>query len=167
MEARSRVSAQRSTGSKDAVHSSGFDSREIQQRIDEFQQTHAIPVSDINQAALLPRKIRPLAHFLQRAEHQRKRRPKFMAHIGKKERLCPIEFGKRFGAPAFLLVRLSIHDCRPDLVSGKLQKIPVLVIETQARADSHDEKPHELMRHVRADWYDHGFGRRIFPRAGR
>src|ERR1700761_3782507 len=67
-----------------SAHASGFDSREIEQRIDEFEQANAVAVSKLDARAMAIRQRfrRIVEGFLNRRNHKCERSAELMTHIG-------------------------------------------------------------------------------------
>ena len=104
---------------------------------------------------------------VERPQHQRQRRAKFVADIGKKGGFRPIDRGQHLGPLALLLVSACVGDGIGDTARHQLVEIAVKLIEGQPRADPRHQQPGELTCLVGANRHHHGAVRRIDPRAGR
>ena len=79
-------------------------------------------------------------YFLERAEHQRQRRAKLMAHVGEERGLGAIDFRQRFGAAALLLVGFGVGDGGGDLARDEIHKAGIIVVEQPERIETGDEE---------------------------
>jgi hypothetical protein len=61
-----------------------------------------------------------------------------VAHVGKKRCLGAVDFGKRFSAAAFLLVRSGIRDRTGDAAGHQFEESLVLILKLASRARAHD-----------------------------
>ena len=98
-----------------------FDAGEIEQRVHQLEQPHAVAMRDRHQRLVLRKHgaFRLGQYFLERAEHQRQRRAKLMAHVGEERGLGAIDFRQRFGAAALLLVGFGVGDGGGDLARDR------------------------------------------------
>ena len=75
-----------------------------------------------------------------RPEHERERRAELVAHVGEELRLGAIQLGERFGAAAFLLIRLRVAERDGDLRGEERVEGSVPFIERAARAHTGDDR---------------------------
>src|SRR5690606_33058979 len=79
----------------------GLDTRELEQRVDEPQQPPRVALRDLEPQLLRARYRRRVGErVLERAEHQRERRPKLVTDVAEKRRLRTIELREILGALA-------------------------------------------------------------------
>ena len=90
----------------------GFDTREVKQRINQSQQTHAALMCYLYEGAVVRQVLVVMFRedVLKGTEHQRQRRAKLMADIGEERSLGPVNFRQRIGALALLLVGVGVSE---------------------------------------------------------
>ena len=112
--------------------------------------------------------------LLQRSQHERQRRAKFVADVAEERRLGAVEFGQRFGALALLLIGAGVGNGRGDLGRDEIKKAVIQLVEAQAHADAGHQQTGGLVRHIRANGHDRGdlgwvrprsWGDRVAPRS--
>ncbi len=72
-----------------------------------------------------------------------------MADIREKCRLCPIDFGQRFGTLAFLLVSACTGDAGGNLRRHQLKETAVKMIQPQSRTDTGNDEADEFAQFIR------------------
>ena len=163
-EARSAVNAASSTGDEAGLHASGFESREIQQRIDELEQTHAVAMSKVDQrriGVLRPGVSRE--NVLERSQHQRERRPELVADVREEHRLGAVDLRQRLRAQTLLLVgaRVGVRGC--DLSGEQVDETAVGAVERAIRVDADDQEPACTRLPLLRKRHDDGLARRNVP----
>ena len=103
----------------------------------------------------------------QRTQHQGERRAEFMADVGEKGGLGAIDLSQRFGAAAFLLVRLRVGDCRADLSGDQLHEAGIIVVEQPKRIKTGNQKAGAAGFATRQDRQYDGRIRRLLPGSAR
>ena len=117
----------------------GLDPREIEERVHELAQAQRVPVRQLQRVAVRLREIAVGEQLFDRADHQRERRAKFVADVGKEGGLRPVQFGERLRAAAFLFERAGIRDRGRNVLCGQRQERPVRIVEHSTRADAGDD----------------------------
>jgi hypothetical protein len=115
-----------------------FDTREVQQRIDEFEKPQTVSMGDFNTRPLkrTQRGRRPVVEsVLYWTEHQRKRRTEFVAHVREKRRLCAIQFGEHFSAAPLLFIGLRIRNCGRDLACDQAEEAAIAFVNKPERIE--------------------------------
>ena len=149
----------------DGVGTPGLDPREIEQRVDELEEPHAVALRRQQLLALGGRQIRRAEHVFERPQHERERGPELVAHVAEELRLGPIERGQRVGPLALLHVSVGVGQDRRDLTGQDVVEAAIGVVEPPPRAHRGDEHTDDgLARHQRERQRS---VRRIGPRAAR
>src|SRR5215470_1096532 len=86
--------------------------------------------------------------FFQWSKHQRERRAKFVAHVGKERGLHAIEFGQGFGATTFFFVSARVGNGRRDLAGCEFNETLVRVVEAASWTQARNEETGELVRDI-------------------
>ena len=92
------------------------------------------------------RLVRPTQRRLGRTEHERQRRPEFVADIAEKCRLGAIDLRQRLGAAARVLQRNSVADGGRNVIGGQLEEVAVLIVQCAAGTDARDEHPVRMVQ---------------------
>src|SRR6185312_15651446 len=82
-----------------------------------------------------------LEQALQRPEHERQRRPEFMADVAEERALRAVELGEGLGPALFVFVAAGVVDRGADGVPEHGEKIAVTLVERQPRARAHHQPP--------------------------
>ena len=150
------------------VHAPGLDAREVQQRIHEPQQPHAVAVRGRQALAACRRKLavggRKL--LLQRAEHQRQRCAELVRDVGEEGRLGAVDVGQRLGAGALLLVGERVGQGAGHALRDEVEEAAVGLVQRQPGADAGDEDARRPLGARRADRQEQGLLERLLVRAG-
>ena len=101
---------------------------------------------------------------LERAEDQRQRRAKLVAHVAEECGLRAVELGELLGALALLLVGARVGDRRRDVARHELEEAPVVVVERSARADAEHEHARRAASSPGARWAGASPRARVRPR---
>ena len=136
--ARSAVTDARSVGSNDALDAAGLDSREIEQRVDQFHQALRIAIDGV-EIGTLQHAAGRRGGFLRGSKQQRQRRAKLVADVAEECRLGPVDGRKRLGAVSFVFVRARIRQRGAELVRDQVEEAPVLIVERQPRIEPDDQ----------------------------
>ena len=104
------------------LHAAGFDTRKIQQRVDQLQQPHTVAVHELQFLAVCRRPGVRVEHGFERAEHQRKRRPKLVTDIAEEDGFCAVDFGQRLRLFALFFVCPRVRDGVGDVASDQLEE---------------------------------------------
>jgi hypothetical protein len=153
------------------LNAARLDAGEIEQRVDELQQPQAVAVDELDLPAMgrARRGFRSelALEVVERPQHQRQRRAKFVADIGEEGGFCAIDRGQHLGPLALLLVGSCAGDGDGDTARHQLVEIAIKLVEGQPRADPGYQQTSELAGLVGANWHHHGAVRLIYPRANR
>jgi hypothetical protein len=137
--ASSVVYSARSTGSYCRLDAPGLDPRKIEQRVHQLAEPQGVPVGQGQRVAMRLREVGIREQLFDRTEHQGERRAEFVADVREKDRLRPVQFGQRLGAPALFLERARIGDRRRNVLRRQREERPVGIVELAARADAGDD----------------------------
>ena len=151
------------------VDASGLDAREIQQRVDQLQQPLPIPIGDIHvgRGVRRQRLAGSAQDVLQRADHQRQRRPELVRDVREERRLGAIEFRQRFRPPPFVLECLRVGQRRRELGCDQPEERSIVLVERAHRAHRCDEDRARVFLARQQNGQHHGAVRRHLPCAGR
>lgn len=125
------------------MNAPGLDTREVEQRVDQSQQTQRVSVCDLKELVILRKNLvfGLRQHLLEWIQHQRQRRAEFMAHIGEKCCFGAIDLGQSLGAHAFRFEGARLRDARRDVPRDEIKEASVAGIEDAARAHAGNQKP--------------------------
>jgi hypothetical protein len=114
-----------------SFHASCFDTREVEQGVDETQQTGAIAIYEFELLRGGRREMRLAAgeQILERTQHQRERRAELVADIAEKCSLGAVNLGESLGSSLFFLIGTSRGDAGRDLSSDEIEKSRVADVE--------------------------------------
>ncbi len=139
-----------------------LDAREIKQRIDQLEQAQGIAVGGREPlTARRGQRRSALGQFvLQRAEHERERRAKFVADVGKEGGLRTVNLGQCFGAAT---LRLNGQRAGDNIAHGGAEQfmerhVRFVHRQTRAHADDHEARRSLVSGHCnrlnarRGDW---------------
>jgi hypothetical protein len=163
--ARSEVSAE-SGGFVRGLRAARLDAREIEQGVDQLQEPERVAVGGIQ--ILCAEHARGGARgVLERAQHQRQRGSKLVAHVAEERGLGPVELRERFSALDLLFIGLEVGDARGDLPGGEAQKSAIAVVEEPITVQADDQK--STMTGLAGAGYRHDGGavRRLVPAPAR
>ena len=99
-----------------------LDAGEIEQRIDKFQKTKGVTVRGIKPFALGVGQPSTRQGVLQRSEHRGEGRSKFVADVGKEQRLGAVDFSEGFSTLALRLVSARIRNRGAKMPCNELQR---------------------------------------------
>ncbi len=116
-----------------------LDAREIEQRVDQPQESQRIAMGDFELAPRRPIDAVPRERILQRPEHQREGCAELVADIREEACLGPVELGQCLGPAALLLVGAGIPDRGRNLSGDEVQEARIAVVEGAARGDAEDQ----------------------------
>ena len=125
------------------VDAAGLNTREIQERVDETQESQGIAVGHLLSFPMHGRQWRPriCQAVFERADEQGQGRPQLVTDVAEERRLGPIERRQGFGTLSFLLVRARVGERRPQLVGDEIQERPVLIVERAPWIEPDDQSP--------------------------
>ena len=143
----------------------GLDTRKIEQRVDQLEQSQAVPMRRLETLAVL-RVQRPMSvpeGILDRRQHQGERRPELVADVAEERRLGPIDLRQGLGPPALFLVGTGAGDGGGDLGRGQLEESAVAVVELDARAHADHQQRRDSTRDAGGNRQHQRLTRRIRP----
>ncbi len=122
-------------------HAAGFDAREIEEGVDQFEETKAVAMDELQLLLIRRRWQAGVAgeHVRHRTKHESQRSAKFMTDVTEECGLGAIKFSESFGALTFGLVAAGIGERIGDLANEKVVEGAVVGVETLARADGSQE----------------------------
>ncbi len=146
-----------------------LDAREVEQRVHEAQQPHPVAAGDFDLGLRIGTHVLPAIdeEVLERPEHQRERRAKFVAYVREERGLGAVDLRERLCALPFLRVCARVGKAVGELCREQAEEVPVRRVERKARADARDEKARGFMRLGGRDRDDDRRVRRVRPRSGR
>ena len=89
--------------------------------------------------------------ILQRSQHERERRAKFVTDVAEKCGFCAINFRQSLGSFLFLFVGAGIRDARGDLSSNQIEEPRITYIERTIRIEPGDENSGGFILHLAGD----------------
>ncbi len=93
--------------------------------------------------------------ILERAQHQRERRPEFVTYVREKHSLCAIDLGRHLGSPTLFFVDLRAGERRCDCpLTRSMNRISVIV--GTVRIEPRDEEADGLLLALRSYRNRHG-----------
>ena len=107
------------------LHAPGFDPREIEERVDELQQTQGIAVEELHGRRIDRRPDRGAEHVLDRREDQRQGRTEFVTDVAEERRLRAVDRGERLGSPLLRFVGCRVADGLRD--AGRQEVVETIV----------------------------------------
>src|SRR5580704_14410908 len=115
-----------------SIEATRFNSREVEQRVDESQQAKSVAMDqldfvarggDLAGAAVTPEQI------FQWAQHQGERRTKLVAGVGKERGLGPVDLSERLGALLFFFVSANVGQAGGNLPSQQIDESAIVVVD--------------------------------------
>jgi acyl-CoA reductase-like NAD-dependent aldehyde dehydrogenase len=106
------------------LHAAGFDTRKIEQRIDQTEQARAVAVHQFELAFGRWRQVGVAAReqVLHWPQHQGERRAKLVAHIAEECGLGAINLRQSLGAFSLFIVRARVRNAGHNLACHQTQK---------------------------------------------
>ncbi len=148
------------------LHAAGFDTRKVEQRIDQLEQAQRVAVRELDALALdrIHRLGRIGQRIVERAQDQRQRRTKFMRDVREERGLGAVDLGQFFGAALFLLVGDDVAHRSIDGRAEQGVEIAVLGVERAAHADPGHDKAEQLLLAGQGQWQHQRRARRVLVR---
>ncbi len=150
------------------THASGFDAREVEQCVDELEETLAVAMRDVELIADGAwHGVAGATRFVERTEQQRQRRTKLVADVAEEGRLGAIDLGERLGAATLLFVSVDVGQTGGDLPDEQFDKAARTVVERPERIETGDEHTGRTLLSALCDGQDERLCRRPLPRPRR
>ena len=122
-------------------HTSRFDARKIEQRVDETQQSQSVAIDDFQLTLCGGGEIGMTAreHFFDRTQHERQRSTELVADVREECRFRPVQFGQCLCLASLILECAPVRDSRRDGGGQQLEKVTICLRQSQPAADTGDQ----------------------------
>ena len=150
------------------LEASGLQPREVQQGVDELQQTLAVAQDHVHPAALTVRQrlVGVGERVLGRPQQERERGPELVADVGEEVGLGPVELGERLGALPLEVEGAGVVDGAGELAGQQLEEVAVAVVERPVPVDAGDQEAVRRRLAALRQGQEDGAQRRLRPAAG-
>ena len=156
LDASSAVKAREIDRLETGLRAARLDAREIEQRVDELQQPHAVAMRDPHQRPMIGLDAVGIReHILQRAEHQGQRRAKLVTDVGEEGGLGAVDLRQGFGAATLLLVRMGVGEAGGDLAGDEVDEAEPGVVRAAPGIDARHQKAGGRVLALPGDRRDH------------
>jgi hypothetical protein len=123
-----------------SLRAARLDAGEVEQRVHESQQPHAVALRDCEQRAIVLRQaVRLRQQVVERPEHQRQRRAELVADVAEERGLGAIQLGELLGASALVLERALSRERTGNIGADQSHEIAIVVVELAPRAQPANE----------------------------
>ena len=114
-----------------------LDAREVEQRVDEPEQAHAVALRNRQQSTIVRRQAFGLREqVFERPEHQRQRRTELVTDVAEERRLRAIQLGELFGTLPLVFQRAHAGERPRNVGAGQPHEVAIVVVELAPRAQS-------------------------------
>ena len=124
-----------------SVDAAGFETGEIEQGVDELEQSLRATMQDLDAFPLQRRERVPGVgqRILRGSEHEGERRPKLLADIPEEDRLGAVELRQRLCTPVLILMNARVGNRGGDMCSDRLEERPAAGVNDVARCHACDQ----------------------------